>query len=119
MALFLITIAAKLSTGNRAFEYVDETPALAALYAAETTIGAEQTDAFPSHPTCEIEHGGIRSSERIWDESRLSAITTPLSADLPSPQSQTQATQAQLSLEEACLIRYFVESLGLWVRCLR
>ncbi|PYI22381.1 hypothetical protein BO99DRAFT_378603 [Aspergillus violaceofuscus CBS 115571] len=101
-------------TSKHAFEYVDETPALAAFYAAETTIGVEQTDAFPFHPTRQVKHGGIRSSERTWDESRLSAITTPLSADLPSPQSQTQAAQAQLSLEEACLIRYFVESLGLW-----
>ncbi|PYI25168.1 hypothetical protein BP00DRAFT_410184 [Aspergillus indologenus CBS 114.80] len=103
-----------LDISKHTFQYVYETPALAALYAAETTIGAEQTDAFSSHPTRRIEHGGIRSSERTWDESRLSTITSPLSADLPSPQSLSQAAQAQLSLEEACLLRYFVESLGLW-----
>ncbi|XRM47946.1 hypothetical protein ABZX51_010896 [Aspergillus tubingensis] len=89
------------TTSDVSLEYVDETPALAALY-----------QHGPSHPA-------TSTPQRI-----TSPTTTPLiPCAAPSPntflETNTSPTtihppQAHLTLEEACLLRYFSETLGKW-----
>ncbi|GLA77868.1 hypothetical protein AtubIFM55763_010059 [Aspergillus tubingensis] len=86
------------TTSDVSFDYVDETPAVAALYQHE-----------PSHPSASTPQPITSPTPTLvpWTTSPQKAL---LEATTPS----IQAPQAHLTLEEACLLRYFAETLGKW-----
>ncbi|PWY87106.1 hypothetical protein BO94DRAFT_556622 [Aspergillus sclerotioniger CBS 115572] len=83
-------------------EHVDETPALAALYHQDPPPLLPQ--ATPRSQSTAYTFS-LSTPGHLWDTSSP-ASPTSLTSIPPPP--------AQLTLEEACLLRYFAEALGKW-----
>ncbi|GLA46409.1 hypothetical protein AnigIFM63604_009882 [Aspergillus niger] len=95
------------STTDVSFEYVDETPAVAALYQHESTPSANHPTtphAFTSSTTTTTPLvTWITSSPETFPNTSPTTWSPPI-----------QTPQAHLTLEEACLLRYFSETLAKW-----
>ncbi|RAH57941.1 hypothetical protein BO85DRAFT_487766 [Aspergillus piperis CBS 112811] len=91
------------TTSDVSFEYVDETPAVAALYQHEPT----PSESHPPTPYPLISPTTIPLIPCTAPSQNTFLEPNPSSTIIHTP-------QAHLTLEEACLLRYFSETLGKW-----
>ncbi|PYI04294.1 hypothetical protein BO78DRAFT_373115 [Aspergillus sclerotiicarbonarius CBS 121057] len=93
-------------------EYVDETPALAALYHHESPASQSNPSLPPLPQSTTYAFASPSTPGHLWDTSSPASFEPTASPTSLRP--SIQPPPVQLTLEEACLLRYFAETLGKW-----
>lgn len=134
--MFLKYVVTKGDAGDPALEYIDEAPGLTALYAQEPRLASSLTTATtattPVHPpiihlTSPVPPFQSPGSDS-WRRNQSPCLENATNISLvslfkPNPPDPPWTTlfggetmYLRLSLEETCVLRYFVEDIAKWVR---